>query len=128
MADFRPRSARSQGRAARHKNIFRRSRSENNFVPLLDGDRARSGHTASSRERLYKLAQRRDIERMTTATRMTEFEVLEDCAGLLDQLEAEKQKQVMAMLATRYGLKITTLSTGSGSGFKPYPKRKAKPF
>jgi hypothetical protein len=65
---------------------------------------------------------------MTTGTRMTEFEVLQDCAGMLDQLEAEKQKQVMAMLATRYGLKLTTPTTGGSSSFKPYPKCKTKPF
>jgi hypothetical protein len=61
--------------------------------------------------------------------RMTEFEVLQDVAGLLDQLDANQQKQVMSMLATRYKLKLvdTTPSSGGGS-YRPGPRRKTKPY
>ena len=61
--------------------------------------------------------------------RMTEFEVLQDVAGLLDQLNAEQQKQVMAMLATRYKLKLVDATpSGSGGSYRPGPRRKTKPY
>lgn len=60
--------------------------------------------------------------------RMTEFEVLQDVAGLLDQLNAEQQKQVMAMLATRYKLKLVDAAPSSGGSYRPGPRRKTKPY
>ena len=66
---------------------------------------------------------------MTHGTRQNEFEVVQDCAGLLDQLDAAQQQQVMTMLATRYGLKLVTpTTTGGGRNYKPSARRKAKPF
>ena len=66
---------------------------------------------------------------MTQAIRQNEFEVLQDCAGLLDQLENPQQRQVMTMLAERYGLKLDTpTAPRSGKSYNPSPHRKAKPF
>lgn len=58
----------------------------------------------------------------------TEFEILQDVAGLLDTLRPEQQKQVMALLAERYGLKVTEKTTGGRSTYRPAPRRKVKPF
>lgn len=61
--------------------------------------------------------------------RMTEFEVLQDVAGLLDQLLPEQQKQVMAMLATRYKLKLIDATPSGGSAsYRPNYRRKTKPI
>ena len=58
---------------------------------------------------------------------MTEFEILNDVAGLLDSLKPEEQRQVMAALAERYGLRVSEKNTGSRSNYRPAPRRgKAK--
>lgn len=53
-----------------------------------------------------------------------EFEVLQSVAELLDTLTSEQQKQVMAMLATRYGLKMIEPAAGARKGYSPRPRRK----
>jgi hypothetical protein len=52
-----------------------------------------------------------------------EFQIAAEVADLLDQLPPEKQKQVMAILASRYNLKLTDPPTTSGKGYRPSPKR-----
>jgi hypothetical protein len=56
--------------------------------------------------------------------KMTWLEILPEVVGLLDSLQPEEQRQIMAALAERYGLKVTEKTSGSASRFKPYPKRK----
>lgn len=48
-----------------------------------------------------------------------EFQIAEQVAELLDTLKPEQQRQVMAMLATRYGLAIREPSHGAGKGYRP---------
>ncbi len=61
---------------------------------------------------------------MTQPTKGREFEIAAEVADLLDQLPPEKQKQVMAMLATRYGMKLTDPPASSGRGYRLSPKRR----
>jgi hypothetical protein len=53
-----------------------------------------------------------------------EFDIAAQVAELLDTLSKEQQKQVMAMLASRYGLKLTEPSSPVRGGYKPSPKRR----
>ena len=53
-----------------------------------------------------------------------EFDIAAQVAELLDTLSKEQQKQVMAMLATRYGLTIKEPSQTAGKGYRPNPKRR----
>ncbi len=53
-----------------------------------------------------------------------EFEVAAQVAELLDTLPKDQQKQVMAMLASRYGLTLKEPSAPRpGGGFGPRRKR-----
>lgn len=62
---------------------------------------------------------------MNIDTKGREFEIASEVADLLDTLTKQQQNQVMAMLASRYGLKITEPSPVTrGSGYRPKPKRK----
>lgn len=53
-----------------------------------------------------------------------EFAMLEQVAELLDTLKPEQQRQVMAMLATRYGLTIKEPPSTTGRGYTARPKRR----
>lgn len=53
-----------------------------------------------------------------------EFEVLSQVAELLDTLKPDQQRQVMAMLATRYGLTIKEPASTIGRGYTARPRRK----
>lgn len=53
-----------------------------------------------------------------------EFEVAEQVSELLDTLKAEEQRQVMAMLAVRYGLKLIDPPRTGGKSYRPSPKRR----
>lgn len=48
-----------------------------------------------------------------------EFDIAAQVAELLDTLSKEQQKQVMAMLATRYGLTIKESTQATGKGYRP---------
>lgn len=61
---------------------------------------------------------------MTTDTKGREFEIAAEVADLLDTLTKEQQKQVMAMLATRYGLTIKEPATPARGSYRPSPKRR----
>lgn len=52
-----------------------------------------------------------------------EFDIAAQVAELLDTLSKEQQKQVMAMLATRYGLTIKEPSQSAGKGYRPSPRK-----
>ena len=60
--------------------------------------------------------------------KMTWLEILPEVVGLLDSLKADEQRQIMAALAERYGLKVTEKSSGGRSYYRPAPRRKVKPF
>jgi len=53
-----------------------------------------------------------------------EFEIAQEAAELLDSLPPEKQRQVMAMLATRYGMKLNEPSAAKPGGYAPRPGKK----
>ena len=53
-----------------------------------------------------------------------EFEIAAHVAELLDTLSKEQQRQVMALLASRYGLTIKDPPTGAGKGYAPRPRRR----
>lgn len=53
-----------------------------------------------------------------------EFDIAAQVAELLDTLNKEQQKQVMAMLATRCGLTIKEPGQTAGKGYSPRPKRR----
>jgi hypothetical protein len=53
-----------------------------------------------------------------------EFQIAEQVAELLDTLNPEQQRQVMAMLATRYGLTIKEPPATTGRGYTARPKRR----
>jgi hypothetical protein len=55
-----------------------------------------------------------------------EFEVLQLAAELLDTLNAEQQRQAMAMLAARYNLKLVEPTTQSRGNYRPGFKRKPR--
>lgn len=59
-----------------------------------------------------------------TDTKGREFQIAEQVAELLDTLKPEQQKQVMAMLATRYNLTIKEPASNTGRGYPPRPKRR----
>lgn len=48
-----------------------------------------------------------------------EFEIAGYVADLLDQLPAEKQRQVMALLAARYGFRLSDPPPARSSGYRP---------
>lgn len=53
----------------------------------------------------------------------TVFQIMEDCAGLIDSLQPEEQAQAITALATRYKMRVMPVTTG-GSGPRPtYRKR-----
>lgn len=53
-----------------------------------------------------------------------EFQILEQVAELLDTLKPDQQRQVMAMLATRYGLTLKEPpAPGAGTGYRPKPRK-----
>jgi hypothetical protein len=61
---------------------------------------------------------------MTPIESATEFEIAEQVAALLDNVEPKKRKQILAMLATRYELKLTEPATPAGKGsYRPKPRR-----
>jgi hypothetical protein len=53
-----------------------------------------------------------------------EFEIAAQVAELLDTLSKDQQRQVMAMLASRYGLQLKEPAAGAGKGYYPRPRRK----
>lgn len=53
-----------------------------------------------------------------------EFEIAAQVAELLDTLSKDQQRQVMAMLASRYGLQLKEPSVGAGKGYAAKPKRR----
>lgn len=53
-----------------------------------------------------------------------EFQILEQVAELLDTLKADQQRQVMTMLATRYGLALKEPPQATGRGYTARPRRK----
>lgn len=57
-------------------------------------------------------------------TKGREFQIAEQVAELLDTLKPEQQRQVMAMLATRYGLTIKEPTPPGGRGYAARPRRK----
>jgi hypothetical protein len=74
---------------------------------------------------LYKPAPRRKSALMID--KMTWLEILPEVVGLLDSLKAEEQRQIMAALAERYGLKVSEKSSGGRGSYRPTPKRKTRP-
>ncbi|MBV9469337.1 MAG: hypothetical protein JOZ57_08830 [Abitibacteriaceae bacterium] len=56
--------------------------------------------------------------------KLDHFEILREVSLLIDSLEPSERRQVMASLAERNGMKLVDKTSGSRSGFKPYPKRK----
>lgn len=59
-----------------------------------------------------------------TDTKGREFEIASEVAELLDTLTKEQQKQVMAMLAARYGLTVKVPPASTGRGYTARPKRR----
>jgi hypothetical protein len=59
-----------------------------------------------------------------TTDSASEFQIAEMVAEQLDQLPKDKQRQVMALLATRYGLTIKDPPAATGRGYRPSPKRR----
>lgn len=57
-------------------------------------------------------------------TKGREFEIAAQVAELLDTLSKEAQRQVMALLASRYGLTIKDPPTGAAKGHAPRPRRR----
>lgn len=57
-------------------------------------------------------------------TKGREFEIAAEVAELLDTLTKEQQRQVMSLLATRYGLAIKEPAQPVGKGYSMRPKRK----
>lgn len=56
-----------------------------------------------------------------------EFDIARDVAELLDTLPIDQQRQIMAMLGTRYGLKLIEPTSGQGRGYsRPYPGKKPR--
>lgn len=53
-----------------------------------------------------------------------EFEIMAEVADLIDQLPKDKQKQVMAMLAARYGLQLKEPPATGRAGYRPGPRSK----
>jgi hypothetical protein len=61
----------------------------------------------------------------STEVKGREFEILAIVAEQIDELPEDKRKQVMAMLAARYGLIIRDRSnSGAHSGYGAWPNRK----
>lgn len=60
----------------------------------------------------------------STETKGREFEIAQEVAELLDTLPPEKQHQIMALLATRFGMTLKEPSAGAGKGYSPRPKRR----
>ncbi len=60
--------------------------------------------------------------------KMDAFDTQCEVSLLIDALPITERRQVMAALAEHYGFKLTDKVTASGSGFRPYPKRKTKPI
>lgn len=48
-----------------------------------------------------------------------EFEIAGYVADLIDQLPPEKQRQVMALLAARYGMRLSDLPSVRASTYRP---------
>lgn len=61
---------------------------------------------------------------MDVETKGREFEIAAEVANLLDTLTKEQQNQVMAMLATRYGLTIKHSNQTAGKLTSPRLKRR----
>lgn len=59
-----------------------------------------------------------------TDTKGREFDIASQVAELLDTLTKEQQRQVMAMLASRYGLTIKDPPVSTGRGYAVRPKRR----
>lgn len=63
----------------------------------------------------------------TIPTQGREFEVAQEVAGLLDTLTPEQQRQVMALLATRFGMQLKEPAaprSASGYGYRRSVKRR----
>ena len=61
---------------------------------------------------------------LNTTDAATEFQIAEEVAQLLDNLHPDKRRQVMAMLATRYGLALKEPSTNAPGRYRPTPKKR----
>lgn len=61
---------------------------------------------------------------MMQETKGREFEIAAEVAELLDTLKPEQQRQVMAMLASRYGLTIKDPPAVGKGSYRPAPRRK----
>jgi hypothetical protein len=59
-------------------------------------------------------------------TKGREFEIAQEVAELLDTLTPEQQRQVMAMLITRYRLRPAEPLTSSRSPYRPAPRTKPR--
>ena len=59
-----------------------------------------------------------------TDTKGREFEIAAEVAALLDTLNKDHQKQVLALLASRYGLAIKDPPTGAGKRYAISPRRR----
>lgn len=59
-----------------------------------------------------------------TTDAATEFQIAEEVAQLLDNLHPDKRRQVMAMLATRYGLAFKEPSSSPSGRYRPTPKKR----
>jgi|GEM_PF-6105613 len=54
-------------------------------------------------------------------TEPREFEIMQTVAELIDSLPKEKQRQVIAFLASRYGLILKDPPQGGSSGYRSRP-------
>lgn len=59
-----------------------------------------------------------------TTDAATEFQIAEEVAQLLDNLHPDKRRQVMAMLATRYGLTVKEPSSSPSGRYRPTPNKR----
>lgn len=62
--------------------------------------------------------------------KLDQFEVQRDVTALLDSFNSEPrvQREIMAGLAARYGFELKDKTATSGSGYRPAPRRRTKPY
>ena len=64
---------------------------------------------------------------MTTGERYDPYEVLRDVAAMMNGLEANEQRQVMAALAEKFNMKLMDRPANGGGSYRPGFKRKRFP-